>query len=205
MKLRHLLLLTLALLAARMASRALKDNAQVMSLLWVLVSMTATLNTANTAKTRAVEGRVAAVVAAVGSATGMASSAQATANNALPKTGGTVTGNVAVTGSHTVGGQINGTTLSLSGGMTDFGHTSHGTISADGNMNAGGAANITGNITSGGTLSGVVLFVNGQRIAPGQGRPVFYPVAGGSSPSNASIGAALNQIVGCLIAAGISV
>jgi hypothetical protein len=128
-----------------------------------------------------------------------------------------VTGNQGVTGSQTVTGQINGSTLSMSGGATVSGFTSHGNIAADNDVQVGG--NLTGptggtvdtaGIHSNGTILADVnvectdLFVNSQRVAPGQGRPAFYPVVVSGSTSINSIDTALNQIVGCLVAAGIS-
>ena len=64
---RKLILLALALLAARMARRALArgagDYTAIMAALWSLIHMTAMAGTANTAKTRATEARLNAVVA----------------------------------------------------------------------------------------------------------------------------------------------
>jgi hypothetical protein len=248
---KRLILIVLALLAVRMAGRAVKQNAEVMAGLWLLLGMTATLNGAGTAKSRSTEQRLNDLIPAV-----------------FPNTGGTVSGNMTVAGNHTVAGNVSvgsslvgptgsGSTLTVGSpahfsgvGITaDNGVTSHANVAADGNVTAGGNMSVSGNhsvggqllgpgggtltvgspthfsgsglttdstltshgsvvadvnVQAAGTLSGGVLVVNGQRIAPGQGRPAFYPVAGGSSPSTASIGVALNEIVGCLIAAGIS-
>ena len=64
---RKIILLALALLAARMARRALArgagDYTAIMAALWSLIHMTAMAGTANTAKTRATEARLNAVVA----------------------------------------------------------------------------------------------------------------------------------------------
>lgn len=59
---RKIFLIALAFLAARMAGRALRREAEVISLLWTLVQSIAVAGTANTAKTRSVEERVSAVV-----------------------------------------------------------------------------------------------------------------------------------------------
>ena len=58
---RKLILIALAFLAARMAARAVRREADVISLLWTLVQAIAVAGTPNTAKTRAVEARVAAL------------------------------------------------------------------------------------------------------------------------------------------------
>lgn len=248
---KKLFLLGLALLAVYMGGRAAKRNAEVLQLLWVLIGMTATLNGAGTAKSRSTEQRLNDLIPAV-----------------FPNTGGTITGNVTVTGSHTVDGGMAAGSLSVNGAsgsatvavsgnihasstvqadggvnttaVSASGGVSAGSLSVNGgsggatvavagsvhasstgqfdggvttsavNATGGGTNEFSGGIHSAGTvqadgnLQGSVLIVNGQRIAPGQGRPAFYPVAGGSSPSTASIGVALNEIVGCLIAAGIS-
>lgn len=219
----RLLLLALALLAAYMARRALRRQADAVTLLWALISLTATASTPNTAKARAVEDRVNTVVAAVGTAHGLAVSAgtaastaqgsantaqnlannaQGTANtaNAMANNANTNAGNrVAKTGDTmsgplTVNDQVNCNTLNVNGNSTDNGHTSHGDCNADGTMHADQFTGRQVNATS-------QLFVSGQRIAPGQGRPAFYPQGG--APANSVIATDLNQIVGGLIAAGI--
>lgn len=58
---RKLILVALAFLAARMAARAVRREAEVIGLLWTLVQAIAVAGTPNTAKTRAVEARVAAL------------------------------------------------------------------------------------------------------------------------------------------------
>jgi hypothetical protein len=59
-------------------------------------------------------------------------------------------------------------------------------------------------VIAGANLQCADLYVNGQRIAPGQGRPAFYPAPIADNVPTHGIMAALNEIVGCLIAAGIS-
>jgi len=121
----------------------------------------------------------------------------------------TAGGNMSVSGNHTVGGQLLGsgggtltvgspTHFSGSGLTTDNTITSHGAVNADGNVAAGGDVNASG------WLRGTDLSVNGQRIAPGQGRPAFYPAAVADNVPTHGILTALNEIVSCLIAAGIS-
>lgn len=121
------------------------------------------------AKARSTEQRVNDLVPVIGAASTMAA-------NAFPKTGGTVTGNVTVTGthqvngnmsvggSHTVTGQINGSTASLSGGMTDFGHTSHGNVSIDNDLAVSGTLNGGG----GGTVEATSIHSGGTILADGQ-------------------------------------
>jgi hypothetical protein len=204
---KRLLLLGLALLALYMAGRTLKKNSEVIGLLWLLVSMTANLNTANTPKTRALEDRINALVPAVGTVTATANAAQATASAALPLAGGTVTGSVQVNGNHSVGGalavsgsssfsnnvtvgnQVNANNFAASGASSSYGFTSHGNIAAD------------SNITAGGSVTTADLYVSGQRVAPGQGTPGGYPVTG--TPSNAGLGTLCNEIIQGLQAAGI--
>lgn len=120
--------------------------------------------------------------------------------------GGTVGGSVVVAGDHhingtlygvsgglSVGDQINGTNVSLSGGQTDYGHTTHGTVNADNNIIAGS------DLHAGGWVYSTDLQVNGQRIAPGQGQPAGYPYVGGTI---ANVDNGMNAIVGGLLAAG---
>jgi hypothetical protein len=115
---KKLFLLLLAILAVRLAGRAARQNVQLMAALWLLVGMSANLNASSDPKTRLVESRLNALVPVV-----------------FPNTGGTISGNVNVTGTHnvnsdlTVGGNANGAgggTLHNSGGF----HSS-GTVQAD--------------------------------------------------------------------------
>lgn len=219
---RKLLLLGVALLAAYLAGRAVKRNAEVITLLCVLTGLSATASLANTPKTRAVEDRLNALVPAVGAVTATAnaaqataSSAQATADNSLPLTGGTVNGNVTVNGAHTVNGQVNAQAISASGAGTTYGFTSHGDVAADGNVYVGGAIagsgggalenssgiHTSGNLQADGQVATTDLYVSGQRVAPGQGTPGGYPAVG--SPSNAGLGNLCNEIIVGLQAAGI--
>jgi hypothetical protein len=80
-----------------------------------------------------------------------------------------ITGNQGVTGSQTVTGQINGSTMSLSSGMTDFGHTSHGNVSVDNNITAGGDTTVGGNLSgpSGGTIDTSPIHSNGAGLFDG--------------------------------------
>ena len=121
------------------------------------------------AKARSTESRVNDLIPVIGAASTLA-------GNAFPKSGGTVSGNVVVTGTHQVNGnasiggslnasgQINGSTVSLSGGMTDFGHTTHGSFSADGNVEVGGS--LVG--ASGGTVEATSIHSGGTILADGQ-------------------------------------
>jgi hypothetical protein len=120
------------------------------------------------AKARSTEDRVNGLIPVIGTASTLAA-------NAFPKTGGTVSGNVTVTGthavngnmtvggSHTVSGQINGSTVSLTGGMTDYGHTSHGNVSVDSNVAVGGT--LTG--AGGGTVETTAAHVGGPMVVDG--------------------------------------
>lgn len=73
----------------------------IMALL-VFFWATAMASTTNTAKTRGLEGRVNGVVSQLGTTNANVTAAQNTANNALPKSGGTISGDVTITGNLTV-------------------------------------------------------------------------------------------------------
>lgn len=116
------------------------------------------------AKARSTEDRVSALVPVIGAAATQAA-------NAYPKSGGTISGSVTVTGSHTVNGQVNANTLSVSGAATTGGnHTVHGTLAADNNVNAGGTvsggAGSFGSVSSG-PYSGASIHVSGNALADG--------------------------------------
>jgi hypothetical protein len=74
---------------------------------------TAMATTANTAKARSTEARVNGVVTQLGVTNTNVSNAMTTANNALPKSGGTVTGSLTVNGDHHIGGTLFGSGGSL--------------------------------------------------------------------------------------------
>jgi len=106
------------------------------------------------AKARSTEDRVSALVPVIGAAATQAA-------NAYPKTGGTISGSVTVTGSHTVSGQVNAGTLAVSGNATTSGnHTVHGSLSSDNNVSAGGQV-------SGSNFSGGSIHVSGNAQADG--------------------------------------
>jgi hypothetical protein len=93
------------------------------------------------------------------------------ATNAFPKTGGPISGDVSVAGSHTVSGQINGGTLSVSGNATTTGnHTVHGSVISDNNVNAGGTvsggAGSFGAVSSG-PFTGASIHVSGNSQTDG--------------------------------------
>jgi hypothetical protein len=128
------------------------------------------------AKARSTEDRVNALVPVVGTAAAQAA-------NAFPKTGGTVSGSVTVTGSHTVNGQVNANTLSVSGNATTSGnHTVHGSLISDNSVSAGGSVSgsnfsggsihVSGNAQADGTIfsgsfSGGSIHVSGNALADG--------------------------------------
>lgn len=101
---KKLLLLGLALLAVYMGGRAVKRNSEVLTLLWVLIGMTATASTAGTAKSRSTEDRLNGLIPVV-----------------FPNTGGTISGNVTVNGAHAVNGN-----MSVSGSHTVGGNAAVG-------------------------------------------------------------------------------
>ena len=59
---RRLCLIVLALLAARMAAKAVRREAEVISLLWTLIQMTASAGSSGTAKARSTEDRLNAAM-----------------------------------------------------------------------------------------------------------------------------------------------
>jgi hypothetical protein len=203
---KKLLLLLLAILAARMAARALRRETEVVSLLWTLVGMTAMAgNLANTPKTRSVEDRLNSLVATVGPQ----------AANAFPKTGGTVTGSVVVTGNH----QVNGSMAGAGGGTLEVGAGLHssGTVVADSGLSTsnvssnGGSTNefsgpihTAGNAQVDGQTGTTTLYVSGQRVAPGQGTPGGYPIVS-TAPWGPGVVNVINGIIGGCRAAGIFV
>lgn len=116
------------------------------------------------AKARSTEDRLSALVPVIGDAHTLAS-------NAFPKTGGTVSGSVTVTGNHAVNGQVNAGTLSTSGNATTGGdHTVHGSLNADSNVSASGTVNggagSFGSVAST-TYSGSSIHVSGNAQSDG--------------------------------------
>lgn len=102
----------------------------------VVAARVTTLAAATAGKTYAVEARLNAHIVAAAPAINLVAN------------GGTIGGNVTVNGSHTVTGQVNAAAGSFTGSTTDYGHTTHGTMSSDGDINAGGNANISGQLNS---------------------------------------------------------
>lgn len=142
---RKLLLVLLVMLAVRMAGRAVRQNAEVMAALWLLLGLTATASTAGTAKSRSTEDRLNGLIPVV-----------------FPNTGGTITGSVTVNGNHTIGGNLSGSggTLAVSGNQSVSGAftttstiTSHGSVNVDNSITAGGNGSISGSLTVGGNHS----------------------------------------------------
>lgn len=206
MKLKTLLLLGLALLAVYMGGRALRRNAEVLQMLWALIGMTA-LGTANTPKTRSVEQRLNNLVPVV-----------------FPNTGGTITGNVVVTGTHAVGsnssigGSVSvGTVGTFGGDVILSGELSNpsGTLTTNGNhsvtgqllvnasgsatMEIGGNGHVTGGLTVGG---GIVTSTGGSIPAP---RPSNAGAAGSTYTGawGSSVTNVLNDLIAQLVTAGV--
>lgn len=145
MKPKTLLLLGIALLAAYLGARALKRNAEVVQLLCALIGMTATASLANTPKTRSVENRLNALVPVV-----------------FPNTGGKITGNVDVTGNHTVGGQL---LVNATGSATmEVGGNAHvtSTLQVDNAVTSGTSVSAGTQILAGGASGSATMEVNGN-------------------------------------------
>lgn len=140
----------------------------LLAYIWV----TALSGTANTAKTRAVAAQHAALVTAVGATNANVTAVTATANAALPGTGGTVTGDLTVTGSLTVD-----TNLGVHGGSTLVGDSS-----CSGNFTVGNSLTVDSNlgVHGGSTLVGASSCGGSFSISGGS----FMPVGGlGTAPS----------------------
>lgn len=117
-------LVMLALIAVRMAGRALKANAEVTAALWAVMTITALATAPPGPKAKSTEQRLNALVPVI-----------------FPNTGGTVNGSMTVTGNHTVNGNVNvgGYIAGASGGAlenTSGIHTA-GSLVADGTFSAG--------------------------------------------------------------------
>lgn len=126
---------------------------------WTAMSGAAVASTA-----RSTKSRVDAIVPVLGQA-------HTLATNAFPKTGGTVSGSMTVTGSHTVAGQVNANTVSVSGDATTGGdHTVHGSMHSDNNVSASGQVSAgSGSFgpVSAGAYSGASIHVSGSSQTDG--------------------------------------
>lgn len=163
---KKLLLLGIALLAVYLGGRAARKNADVLQALWVLIGMTAMAGTANTPKARSTEARLNALVPVV-----------------FPNTGGTVTGNMTVTGTHAVGsnfsagGSVTAGTIGRFGGdvilsgelsnpsgtlTTNGSHYVTGGFGTGGGAAFGGGVNVTGAVSATGDV-----ILSGQLSSPG--------------------------------------
>jgi hypothetical protein len=152
---------------------------------WVALSGASTA-----AKARSTEDRVNALVPAVGTAVTLA-------GNALPKTGGTVSGSLSVSGTHTVSG-----TLTASSGIATASMHSTGNVQVDGshtvNGNISGGTDISasnnlnaGNQLNGGSVVVTNAYVNGNQLHMVQGAG-GWPVASGTPWGNPMINALNN-------------
>jgi hypothetical protein len=204
---KRLLLLGLALLAVYMGDRALRRNAEVLQMLWALIGMTAMAGTANTPKNRSVENRLNALVPVV-----------------FPNTGGTVTGNMVVTGTHSVGSNASvggsvsvGTVGTFGGDVILSGEISNpsGTLTTNGNhsvtgqllvnasgsatMEIGGNGHVTGGLTVGG---GIVTSTGGSIPQPRPSNP-GSPSSTYNSAWASSVTNIVQDIINQLVAAGV--
>lgn len=130
--------------------------------------------TAATSKSALTEQRVNGVVTQLGTTNSNVTAVTTTANNALPKTGGTVSGALTVSGNHTVNGNF-----TANSGATVSGGLSSDTLSSSGSTTAFGALGVHGNSTLLGTLS-----ISGSSAMPVGGLSgVSAPPTGGSAGS----------------------
>jgi hypothetical protein len=185
--------------------------AHFLSLGWGLMTLLAAfawvaLSGASTAaKARSTEDRLAAVIPVVGTAISTANSASTLAGNALPKSGGTVTGSLTVSGSHTAG------SLFVSGNATTNGsHQINGNATVNGNISGGTDVSASNNLNAGNNLNGgaaVVgnLYVGGNHVAIPQGRGTGLLGAPGSYTSawGNSVVSFCTQVNNALQSAGI--
>jgi hypothetical protein len=165
--LKKMLLLLAALVALRMAGRALGRQSQAVTLLWMLIAATAGLSV-DTPKSRSTEARLNTLITQV-----------------FPNTGGTVNGSMTVTGNHVVNGTVKVSTTSgsatlevgggghLSGSLqVDSGvntstvnvgaSTSTATVAIAGNVHASSTGEFDGGITSGAAVTaGTQVLVGG--------------------------------------------
>lgn len=164
---KKVLLLAMALAAAYLAVRAARRNAETITLLCVLIGLSATASTANSPKTRAVEDRLNSLIPVV-----------------FPNTGGTVNGSMTVTGNHTAANVIaqnqvlvNGASSSARLAVLGDAHitstlAADGGLSTSGNLSASGSAslgsvatnsvNSSGQVLVNGASSGAAFAVNGD-------------------------------------------
>lgn len=188
MKPKNLILLAMTMLAvwaagraARRAGAELSGYAQLTAALWTVLAMSLQLNSPqNTAKTRAVEERLNALVPVV-----------------FPNTGGTINGNVNVNGTHTANQVLAG---GVSSGASVAGTNNHftGSTQTDGNHTVGGQV-ASGSVNVGGSGSGATVAVNGNVHASSTGQ-FDGGVVTGNVNSN---GGSTNEFSGGIHSAGI--
>ena len=166
------------------------------------------------AKARSTEDRVNALVPAVGTAYTLAS-------NAFPRTGGTVSGNVTVNGSHTVNGTIAGSQFEGTGGAMENsgGIHSSGVVEADSgvstssvnasggyegaSIHVSGASEADGGFTTGSSFEGGSIHVSGNAEADGSFSAGNFSgsYAGGQgavTPSTGTLASTASAVNGCI-------
>jgi hypothetical protein len=142
-----------------------------LGLLLILYVITTAMASNTATKAVSTEQRMNALVPKVGTI-------EATANNALPKSGGTVTGSVVVDGDHTIGGTLYGSggtllmgsNMGIAGSATvDSDFTVHGNHNVDGNVGIGGAISGEGgaNLTASAQINGTAMTTSGGMTADG--------------------------------------
>lgn len=138
------------------------------TLIVVLFVVTGIRQQANTAQTADLAARHAALVVSVGAV-------KDTADNALPKSGGTVTGGLTVNGDHHIGGSLYGSggTLTVADAVTN-----NGSVTVYANHGVHGNGTYTGDLGTGG------LSVAGNSFMPnGSLGSASAPPTGGSAGS----------------------
>lgn len=169
---RKLVVLALAMIAVRLAGRAMKNQADLVKILWLMIASTATLNATNTPKARSTEERLNTLITAV-----------------FPNTGGTVNGSMTVNGNHQVNGTasantVKGTSQVLAGGASGSNALEvNGGAHVNSNMQVDGSHSVGGQLSVAGGSGGATVAVAGSVHASSTGQ-----FDGGLSTSAINIG-----------------
>jgi hypothetical protein len=183
---KRLILLALAMIAVWMAGRAVRrargeldGQARLMAALWSVLAMSVQLNSpANTAKTRAIEDRLNALVPQV-----------------FPNTGGTITGNVNVTGVHSAS-QVQAGGASGSASIT--GTSAHFTANTQTDGTHTASQVLAGGASGSASVAGTSNHFTGNTQTDGN-----HSVGGGLSAGNvSSSGGATNEFTGAIHTGG---
>ena len=164
-------LLFVATLAVWMARRALQRQPEVITMLWVIIGLSAASGSPNSPKARSVEHRLATVITGVGQVQNAANNAQGTANNAQ-----TAANNAQNTANNAQNTANNANNAANNANANAHGRVSKNGDTINGNLTINGSLNVTGTISSGFDIHcGNAFYIGGFRIDPSR-------VTGGSQP-----------------------